>query len=508
RIDANVYGMASNEALVLNVTADGVTTQKTLSGVTSLYNVVLADAFAYSVSIAQQPEHGTCYIRQAPADDPATGFTGHDTHKSGPTRHLEIFCSIQSGQVAVSGTGLLPGVTVPFVLDVGGTQTSYNVSQNNSVTLASITGAFTLSFADPGKQTTVSFGEVYTRCQIKSPMSADPHSYSGTVTAGQTFTLSYTCSWVSCPDPIYCPSMGGGGNGCILDSDCANADCECTTNSGQCTGATGKCGAGKKVIGIPTTDGVTASGTWTVPGNCNEVYIQAWGAGGGAGGMQDFILGGNYIPGGSGGYVSGKISTVPGDVFTVWVGQGGNLNGEAPTGGTSSIGSYFGTPANGGAGDGTKINGASGSGGGLTSVQQTGSANRTFVIPAGGGGTEIYEGGNAGDQDSGTEAGHAGADGASGQVCGGGGAGENGGAGGTSYGERGYGGGYGTLPTGLTSQVATDPYGVNANVHDNSSCVGTTNGFVAAGRGADGFGGLEGGDGCVVFRCVGVNGQP
>ncbi|MDY7762789.1 hypothetical protein U0E18_31895, partial [Burkholderia pseudomallei] len=150
-----------------------------------------------------------------------------------------------------------------------------------------------------------------------------------------------------------------------------------TGEPGNCLGL-GRCVPGLRVFSTPTTNGVAASGTFTVPAGCTQVQVFAWGAGGGQAEQLFPIM--LTSVGGAGGHVSGLLSTAPGDVFTVWVGGGGH-NGTGITG-TEGTGSFFGTAANGGLGDSAA--GCAG-GGGLTSVRQTGSVTRQFTVPAGGG---------------------------------------------------------------------------------------------------------------------------
>ncbi|MFZ5442743.1 MAG: hypothetical protein ACOZQL_22225, partial [Myxococcota bacterium] len=161
---------------------------------------------------------------------------------------------------------------------------------------------------------------------------------------------------------------------CSTDSQCASNNCYCAGEPGNCLGA-GRCVPGRAIITTPT-DGMSVSGTFTVPAGCTEVHVSAWGAGGGQ--AQDMF--GMSNSGGAGGYVSGRLSVAPGDVFSVWIGRGGQ-NTTGIVGGEGS-GSYLGTPANGGA---IEIGTQAGGGGGLTSVRQTGSVTRTFTVPAGGG---------------------------------------------------------------------------------------------------------------------------
>jgi hypothetical protein len=236
----------------------------------------------------------------------------------------------------------------------------------------------------------------------------------------------------------------------------------------------------KAVISTPTTDGVAASGSYTVPAGCSKVYVSAWGAAGGL--YSVFVPFPTQLAGGGGGFASGSMSAAPGDVITVWIGAAG-----VPTSGImggEGIGSFAGVPANGGNGDGTEAGG----GGGLTSVRQTGSVTRTFAIPGGAGAasTGIAQPGGTG---SGGAASRAGEDALGGSSAGGGGAGDPGGLAGTSS-MPGQPGAFGTLPSGITSIMGNNSSSGGASRADLGLCPSGT---------ADG---MSGGNGCVVVRCA------
>lgn len=291
---------------------------------------------------------------------------------------------------------------------------------------------------------------------------------------------------IDCGNAECGPCGGGGGMGqsCTLDTDCPDDDCECGVNSGNCFNDSGTCGTGQYFIDQPVTDGTAASGTFTIPAGCDQLFVQAWGA---AGGGED--QGGTITTqGGAGGYVDGTIAVTPGDVVTVWLGQGG-----APVS-TAGAGSYLGTSAPGGAGGSVGASGASpGGGGGLTSVQITGTTPYAFSVPAGGGGAQF---GGSGQTvmsvGGGGAAGYAGQSGGVDQA--GGGAGDSGGVPDTA-------GSYGTLPSGLQGYDGDTftyfPGGQTNN--DYGRCFGAN--MLSAGASDPAIG--IGGDGCVILRCVG-----
>lgn len=79
-----------------------------------------------------------------------------------------------------------------------------------------------------------------------------------------------------------------------------------------------------------------SSGTYTVPSNCSQVYVQLVGGGGGAAGYCE--------SGGAGGYAEGAYPVTPGSQYTVTVGGGGTSIGyyaAAGNGGSSSFGSLI-----------------------------------------------------------------------------------------------------------------------------------------------------------------------
>ncbi|QDG49339.1 hypothetical protein FIV42_00885 [Persicimonas caeni] len=294
----------------------------------------------------------------------------------------------------------------------------------------------------------------------------------------------------------------GAGSACTLDTDCSTSNCECGASSGNCAGNTGTCGAGKLVVDQPTTDGTTVSGSFTVPAQCSQVYVQAWGAAGGSGnGASGPGPGTGGTPGGAGGYVSGTLSVSQGDVIDVWVGQGGDFGVVYDFGGTPGIGSKYGVDTRGGLGDGDSFTGGGGGGGGLTSVQVSGSTSASFVVPAGGGGTEFGRGDDvaAGSGGGATDSNGEDAFVASGEA--GGGAGE---VGGVSVGPNNAGaaGTYGTYPTGFSTADGLDGVPANTSAPDYSLCQGISSGSVGAGSNQLGSGFNAGGDGCVVLRCV------
>jgi|GEM_PF-5529275 len=107
--------------------------------------------------------------------------------------------------------------------------------------------------------------------------------------------------------------------------------------------------------------------SFSVPAGVRQLYIEVWGAGGGAGhiGTDSNWLGGG---GGGGGHARGSYPVTPGQILSIVVGQGGTLGTAAAdggNGGVSSVGSLI--SATGGAGgkrsSGTSATGVGGLGG-------------------------------------------------------------------------------------------------------------------------------------------------
>lgn len=190
--------------------------------------------------------------------------------------------------------------------------------------------------------------------------------------------------------------------------------------------------------------------------------------------------------GGAGGLVTGTLPVSSGDVFTVWVAAAGHP-GVGQMGG-EGVGSYFGTPTNGGFADMALPSSGSGGGGGLTSVRLTGSSMASFTVPAGGGGqiNAFPAALAAGEAGSGTATTRAGTVGTSGG--GGGGAGENGGRGGLNA--PGAPGAFGMLPATLTAQTGSADAPAGTSRADYGLCPSNT----ASGTGD--------GHACVVLRCA------
>ena len=288
----------------------------------------------------------------------------------------------------------------------------------------------------------------------------------------------------------------GAGPACTTDSDCTSSDCYCGTNSGNCLANSGRCGAGRFVAKTPTTDGVAPSATFTVPAACTQLRVSAWGAAGGVGEQMPFMGPGLTNMGGAGGFIGGVLTVTPGEKFVVWVGNAGDKATSTAT--NVSIGSYIGTPANGGAGDGMFNQPTGGSGGGLTSLKHTQANNtliRALVVPAGGGGGTNQPAAPAGDSSAGGHTVMSGQASDFNSSSGGGGAGFDGGLAGLN-GAPGAGGSFGPLPAGVTSEVGDvsgNPGGTTLNDYQDTATCSQAGKALSMG---------PSNNGCVVLRCL------
>lgn len=519
-----VNGMATGELVRVTSVFDGASMlAANLTAGTELGPKVftLGEAFAYTVTLVEGPAGQSCTVR-AGTGSGTTGFSGTgDTQADG---EVIIDCTRTGTELRVLFDNQADPQAADYTVGLTVTRDGSPVVATLSSALGPVfpLGLYTTNYnvaitTQPGViGNRFGFDTTYgAQCEI-SGLGA-PASGSGL--AGAAVTVRLLCTAPSCTaEPSRCGmSMDGGtgtmdagtdagtdagfdagfdagAGGCTSDSDCPQSDCVCGAQSGNCSGGSGSCGAGKAIFDQPTSDGVAPSGTFTVPAGCSQVLIQAWGAAGGAGGMNGGFF---FNAGGAGGFVGGVLPVTAGDVFTVWVGQGGSLNTTTGPGGTPAIGSNVGTAANGGAGDGSPmVVEAGGAGGGLTSVRRTGSATTTFVVPAGGGAGGFLPGGDVADGSGGSEAGPAGASAGPGSNGGGGGAGATGGAAGNPS----EGGAYGPLPAGLASSDGPGA-GVapnNASSDWGARCLGL-DGDANAGTGSDFMD--HGGSGCVSIRC-------
>jgi len=122
-------------------------------------------------------------------------------------------------------------------------------------------------------------------------------------------------------------------NNGILDAGEING----TQTTYVCNGA----GAGGGFIPIQGVKlGFYTSTSWTCPNGVNQIQIELWGAGGGGGGRAGFLCGGGTGScigncgspigglkggdGGNGGYFKQVIQVIPGQVYSINIGQGGN----------------------------------------------------------------------------------------------------------------------------------------------------------------------------------------
>jgi hypothetical protein len=118
--------------------------------------------------------------------------------------------------------------------------------------------------------------------------------------------------------------------------------------------------------------------TFTVPSGVAKVMVECWGGGGGGAGSNS----GNAGGGGGGGYGKQILSVIPGNSYTVVVGNGGAGGGpgvSGTAGGTSSFGTGPLISATGGAG-GNSLNGIGGVGGSSTATINIAGENGRFGL--------------------------------------------------------------------------------------------------------------------------------
>ncbi len=133
---------------------------------------------------------------------------------------------------------------------------------------------------------------------------------------------------------------------------------------------------------------INQSGTWMVPANVTDVFVEAWGGGGG----------GAYAGGGAGGayaYRSGKVS--PGESITITIGTGGTASstqGGVATDGSNTIvsGSLFSLTARGGGGANASAPGYAGifSSSGTIYIQFSGQAGQPTSFSYSQAGSGVY----------------------------------------------------------------------------------------------------------------------
>lgn len=495
----SVRGLSPGSTLGFDVVVDGVATRQTLSPSTAAdVTHVLPLGYAFDVRLDNSDPALSCvFIRNI------TGWSGEGSPTlSGTVRPTEldvaiVDCSYSTAAVRANVQGLPPGAVLRITRDLDGTADTVSFNQNGLFTLGSAV-SYRLAILSQPDPVTYGGSLVDTTCNfdVGGALVTD----TGFRMPSRPESVALRCSVTSRPTGDAGVGMDAGVDGGRDAGMVADSGVDSGVDSGPPPSCMSGCSA---VFDVPTADGVAPSGTFTVPAMCTQVFVAAWGAGGGAGGQETgFPPDRSY--GGAGGYVEGTLPVTPGDVFTVWVGQGGEMAGVSAVFGTASIGSLYGTPASGGDGDGDgSFSAGGGSGGGLTSVRQTGSATLQFSVPGGGGGSSdafAAPAGSGGDATSGGATGPSGEDAPSGDGGGGGGAGEPGGVGGSAFTfTDASGGAFGVLSGALTPMSSSTGNAVNTGSPDYALCTARRS---AAASEPGGVGTTYGGDGCVVIRCV------
>jgi hypothetical protein len=125
-------------------------------------------------------------------------------------------------------------------------------------------------------------------------------------------------------------------------------------NAAQTTYVCNGAGGGGGGAFIPTQGikiGFYSSTTWTCPNGVNQIQVEVWGGGGGAGGRAGFRCGGGSGScigncgsplgglkggdGGDGGYNKQVLQVIPGQAYTITIGQGGNPGISGSDGGSA-----------------------------------------------------------------------------------------------------------------------------------------------------------------------------
>lgn len=80
----------------------------------------------------------------------------------------------------------------------------------------------------------------------------------------------------------------------------------------------------------PTVYTSAGESIFMVPAGVTQIFIKAWGGGGGTGATQSLVVGGT---GAGGSFAEGYLSVTPGQVLTIYVGGGGSAQTESAAGG-------------------------------------------------------------------------------------------------------------------------------------------------------------------------------
>jgi hypothetical protein len=129
------------------------------------------------------------------------------------------------------------------------------------------------------------------------------------------------------------------------------------------------------VISVKRKIGITSTTNWTCPSGVTQITVELWGAGGGNGGGSFPQSGGN------GGYNRNTFTVVPGNIYSITIGNGGNGNTSTPpynggTGGSSNFAGLLSAPGGNG---GACCSGGTAPGGSVTNWPYTSYGSPSYI---------------------------------------------------------------------------------------------------------------------------------
>jgi hypothetical protein len=129
------------------------------------------------------------------------------------------------------------------------------------------------------------------------------------------------------------------------------------------------------VISVKRKIGISSTTNWTCPSGVTQITVELWGAGGGNGGGSFPQSGGN------GGYNRNTFTVVPGNIYSITIGNGGNGNTSTPpynggAGGSSNFAGLLSAPGGNG---GACCSGGTAAGGSVTNWPYTSYGSPSYI---------------------------------------------------------------------------------------------------------------------------------